>query len=48
MGGSQLVQIASLIEAFGVFAVQERFHDRVLYVAQLSEGEGNYGDHLSL
>ena len=43
VGGSQLVQLASLIETFGVFAVQERFHDRVLYVAQLSEGDGNYG-----
>lgn len=43
IGSSQLVQIASLIETFGVFAIQERFHDRVLYIAQLSEGDGNYG-----
>ena len=43
VGGCQLVQIASLIETFGVFAVQERYHDRVLYVAQLAKGDGNYG-----
>lgn len=41
--GSQLVQIASLVETLGVFAIQERFHDRVLYVAQLAKGDGNYG-----
>ena len=43
VGVRQLVTIASLIETFGVFAVQERFHDRVVFVAQLAQADGRYG-----